>query len=54
MSRIAFLASLATAAPLLGCGMPDEPPPHRQGWFVRAVGVLVLALAAVMLRHPPR
>jgi hypothetical protein len=52
MNRIAFLASLATAAPLLGCGMPDEPP--RQGWFVRFMGVLVLALAAVMLRHPNR
>lgn len=52
MKQIAFLASLATAAPLLGYGMPDQPP--RQGWFVRVMGVLVLALAAVMLRHPPR
>ena len=52
MSQIPFLASLATAAPLMGCGMPDEPP--RQGWFVRVIGVLVLALAAAMLRYPPR
>jgi hypothetical protein len=68
VNRIAYLASLATAAPLLGCGpldgladedsvltgtpSPEDRPPS--GWFVRIIGALVVALAAALLGNPSR